>query len=142
MNAGAISGIRDAGSTASPEKNPNSKKGNKKTGFSTYNIVSANADVDTSVSTGDTYATNEKVSNNINKTNIGQSDRVGGANKSWCGKTNKGKIRETNIKARAGLNRADNSRFGRANIKTGKKAGAGNVIDIDNSIDGSNKISD
>ena len=84
------------------------------------------------MSVGDTSGIGEKISNNTNNIGESQSSRVNGANKDELGKTVKGEIGETDIKAGVGV--------GRDNIQVSKKANVGAIISIDNSADSSSKI--
>lgn len=64
------------------------------------------------------------------------------------GKTNKGVIDKTNIKAgikldganKNEISRANKSKISEANIKTDKKTGANTVASIDNNRNGANKV--
>lgn len=65
-----------------------------------------------------------------------------GANKSRLGDTNKGEVGGTNIEAGVGINRANKGSMSRADIETGRKAGAGAVASTNNNADGGDKVTD
>lgn len=65
-----------------------------------------------------------------------------GANKSRLGDTNKGEVGGTNIEAGVGINRANKGSMSRADIETGRKAGAGAVASTNNNADGGGKVTD
>ena len=141
-NAGTSGGntsvIVDAGGTGSANNNVNIKNAYKKADFSTYNIVSVN----TGVSESNTSVTGKEVGNNTNNISVGWSGRIGEANKSRLGRTNKDGVGVIDFEAEVRLERANKGGADRANIEISKKAIAGAVTSTNNSADGGGKVID
>ena len=67
---------------------------------------------------------------------------MGGVDKSGLGRTKKGKVDGTDIKAGVGISGANKGGVGRIDIEVGKKASVRAIASIDNSTDGGNKVTD
>ena len=135
-SADDMSDTRDADSTGGADNNVNGKNAYRKADFNTYIVANANADTNA----GDMSVMGKKISNNTNNIDIDQSNKVVRANKGGLGGTNKSRVGESNIKARVSLSRANKGGVGKANIEANKKAGVGIVANINNNVDGGNKV--
>lgn len=138
-----MSGIGEFDGTGGADNNSEDKNIYTKADFSTYNIVNAN----TGTGIGDAIVTDEEIGSNTNNTSVGQSGRMSGANKDRVDGANKGKVgggNESRVdwanKGKAG--RTDKGGTGGANIKVGKKAGAGAIASTNNNADSSGKVID